>query len=114
MLICFVHIIYCDFPLLHQGSDNLFCSACNFYLNSPHNKREHISEKEHFAVISSQMDRAGKCAEKTVNVKHSSEVKKREQTTESQPLQIALDGDIPISKKEFLDYNKGSHFTIMV
>ena len=60
------------------------------------------------------MDRAGKYAEKTVNVKDSAEVKKTEQTTESQPLQIALDGDIPISTKEFLDYNKGNHLTIMV
>ena len=111
--ICFVHIIYCDFPLLHQGSDNLFCGACNLYLNSPRNKREHMSEKKDFAVISSQIDRAGKCAEKTVNVIDSAEVKKAEKTTESQPLQIPLDGDIPISTKEFLDYNKGNHLTIM-
>ena len=113
--ICFVYIIYYDFPLLHQGSDNLFGSACNLYFNLPHNKREHMSEKDHLAVISSQIDKAGKCAEKTVNVIDSAEVKKAEgETTEPQPLQIPLDGDIPISIKEFLDCNKGNHLTIMV
>lgn len=89
-----------------EGSDDLFCSACNLYFNSPHNKREHMSGKKHFAVISSQMDRAEKHAEKTVNVKDSAEVKKTEETTESQPLQIPLDGDIPIFTEEFLNYNK--------
>ena len=52
-------------------------------------------------------------AEKTVNVKIQRRLK-TEETTESQPLQIPLDGDIPISTEEFLDYNKGSHLTIMV
>ena len=108
--ICFVHITYCDFPLLHQGSDNLFCGACNLYFNSPLNKREHKSEYKHFAVISSQMDRARKHAEKTGNLKDSAEVEKTEETTESQPLQIPLDSDVPISTKEFLDYNKGTPF----
>ena len=44
------------------------------------------------------MNRAGKRAEKTVNVKDSAEVKKKkrktEETTESQPLQIPLNDDI--------------------
>ena len=58
-----------------------------------------MSGKKNFAVISSQMDRAGKRAEKTVNVKDSAEVKKKkkrktEETTESQPLQIPLNDDI--------------------
>ena len=56
------------------------------------------------------MDRAGKHEEKTVNLKDSAEVKKTEETTESQPLQIPLDSDVPISTKEFLDYNKGTPF----
>lgn len=112
--ICFVQIIYCDFSLLLKGSDDLFCSACNLYFNSPHNKREHMSGKKHFAVISSQMDRAEKHAEKTANVKDSAEVKKTEETTESQPLQIPLDGDIPIFTEEFLNYNKGNNLTIML
>ena len=40
-------------------------------------KREHMSGKKNFAVISSQVDRGGKRAEKTVNVKDSAEVKKK-------------------------------------
>ena len=57
-----------------------------------------MSGKKNFAVISSQMDRAGKRAEKTVNVKDSAEVKKKkrktEETTDSQPLQIPLNDDV--------------------
>ena len=72
-----------------------------------------MSGKKHFAVISSQMDRAEKHAEKTANVKDSAEVKKTEETTESQPLQIPLDGDIPIFTEEFLNYNKGNNLTLL-
>ena len=75
--ICFIHIIYSDFPLLHQGRDNLFCRACNLYFDSPHNKRGHMSGKKHLAVISSQMARAGKHKAKIVIVKDSAKVKKK-------------------------------------
>lgn len=86
------------------GNDDLFCSACNLYFNSPHNKREHMSGKKHFAVISSQMDRAEK--QDKANGKDAQEAKKVDQPTESQSLQIPLDGDIPIFTEEFLNYNK--------
>ncbi|XP_073239232.1 high mobility group protein 20A-like [Porites lutea] len=89
------------------GNDDLFCSACNLYFNSPHNKREHMSGKKHFAVISSQMNRAEKQqGEKTTNGKDMPQVKKVDESTESQSLQIPLDGDIPIFTEEFLNYNK--------
>ena len=98
-----------SFFLLDQGSDDLFCSACNLYFNSPHNKREHMSGKKHFAVISSQMDRAEKQAEKATNGKDSSVAKKVEEVSaDPQPTQIPLDGDIPIFTEEFLNYNKGN------
>lgn len=87
------------------GNDDLFCSACNLYFNSPHNKREHMSGKKHFAVISSQMDRSEKHIEKT-NGKDVPEPKKVEESSESQSLQVPLDGDIPIFTEEFLNYNK--------
>lgn len=86
----------------------MFCSACNLYFNSPHNKREHMSGKKHFAVISSQMDRSEKHIEKT-NGKDVPEPKKVEESSESQSLQVPLDGDIPIFTEEFLNYNKGNY-----
>ena len=87
----------------------MFCSACNLYFNSPHNKREHMSGKKHFAVISSQMNRAEKQqGEKTTNGKDRPHVKKVDESTESQSLQVPLDGDIPIFTEEFLNYNKGN------
>lgn len=88
-----------------EGNDDLFCSACNLYFNSPHNKREHMSGKKHLAVVSSQMDKSEKHEEKT-NGRDSSDTKKVEETSDSQPLQIPLDGDIPIFTEEFLNYNK--------
>ena len=66
-----------------------------------------MSGKKHFAVISSQMDRAGRQLEKTTNGKDTSESKKVEDPSENQSQQIPLDGDIPIFTEEFLNYNKG-------
>ena len=67
-----------------------------------------MSGKKHFAVISSQMDRSEKHIEKT-NGKDVPEVKKVEESSESQSLQVPLDGDIPIFTEEFLNYNKGNY-----
>ena len=66
-----------------------------------------MSGKKHFAVISSQMDRAERQLEKTTNGKDTSESKKVEEPSETQSQQIPLDGDIPIFTEEFLNYNKG-------
>lgn len=88
-----------------EGNDDLFCSACNLYFNSPHNKREHMSGKKHFAVVSSQMDKSEKREEKA-NGRDSSDTKKVGDSSDSQPLEIPLDGDIPIFTEEFLNYNK--------
>ena len=67
-----------------------------------------MSGKKHFAVISSQMDRAERQLEKTTNGKDTSESKKVEEPSETQSQQIPLDGDIPIFTEEFLNYNKGT------
>ena len=67
-----------------------------------------MSGKKHFAVISSQMDRAEK--QDKANGKDAHEAKKVDEPTESQSLQIPLDGDIPIFTEEFLNYNKGILF----
>lgn len=66
-----------------------------------------MSGKKHFAVISSQMDRAEKQAEKAANNKDVTESKKVEESSDTQSQQIPLDGDIPIFTEEFLNYNKG-------
>lgn len=67
-----------------------------------------MSGKKHFAVISSQMNRAEKQGEKTTNGKDMPQVKKVDESTETQSLQVPLDGDIPIFTEEFLNYNKGN------
>jgi len=51
------------------------------------------------------MDRSEKHIEKT-NGKDVPEPKKVEESSESQSLQVPLDGDIPIFTEEFLNYNK--------
>lgn len=65
-----------------------------------------MSGKKHFAVVSSQMDKSEKHVEKA-NGRDSSDAKKVEENSDSQPLQIPLDGDIPIFTEEFLNFNKG-------
>lgn len=70
-----------------------------------------MSGKKHLAVISSQMDRLEKYGEKT-NGKDVSDVKKVEEPSEPQSLQIPVDGDIPIFTEEFLNYNKGNEIVI--
>ena len=67
-----------------------------------------MSGKKHFAVISSQMDRSEKHIEKT-NGKDVPVLKKVEESSEPQSLQVPLDGDIPIFTEEFLNYNKGNY-----
>lgn len=64
-----------------------------------------MSGKKHFAVVSAQMEKSEKYEKP--NGKDVSDAKKVEETSESQPLQIPLDGDIPIFTEEFLNYNKG-------
>lgn len=67
-----------------------------------------MSGKKHFAVISSQMDRAEKQVDKRTNGKDVPDVKKVDEHSESSSQQIPLDGDIPIFTEEFLNYNKGN------
>ena len=73
-----------------------------------------MSGKKHFAVISSQMDRAERRLEKTTNGKDTSESKKVEDSSETQSQQIPLDGDIPIFTEEFLNYNKGMLLSLLI
>lgn len=73
-----------------------------------------MSGKKHFAVISSQMDRAERQLEKTTNGKDTSESKKVEDPSETQSQQIPLDGDIPIFTEEFLNYNKGMLLSLLI
>ena len=67
-----------------------------------------MTGKKHFAVVSSQMDKAEKQAEKASKDIQQDGKKIEDSCVVSPSLPFPEDGDIPIFTEEFLNFNKGN------